>query len=340
MAPHNWGGARDACTKVKARHIAFLRGLLEDGESCMLTLAEYARRIVRAFPGDFPSGISLSAVSRAIRGKLGYTVKAAQVKNDRRMTEVNMAKFRDFVLTHFDGVDTEAFGDPQREAADMVHWVPRDRDVVRRMFFTDESGFNLQDTRRRVGRAPRGKRLHVAGCQERGPNHTLAIIVSHGGGVRRHGGVVAHTWHRSGGRGHGFTRDRYVAFLSGPFRRYIRAYRARLPAAVRGQELFLVMDNASIHHGPTVDAALGAFGVVPVYLPPYSPELNPCELVFSKVKTSLRAAHEVVSCPRGRTPAARSACLRGRVERCLDAVSPANVRGYYRKCAWGNGLRA
>lgn len=54
---------------------------------------------------------------------------------------------------------------------------------------------------------------------------------------------------------------------------------------------FLVMDNAPVHNNSNVDVlswVLEFFGVTPVFLPPYSPELNPCELVFSLVKNRVR----------------------------------------------------
>jgi len=52
------------------------------------------------------------------------------------------------------------------------------------------------------------------------------------------------------------------------------------------------MDNCAIHAGEeTLLALLGlaeALGVRIIFLPKYSPELNPCELVFAKVKNYLR----------------------------------------------------
>jgi len=54
----------------------------------------------------------------------------------------------------------------------------------------------------------------------------------------------------------------------------------------------LVMDNSSVHFGADsldmVKDTLDYMGVRPLFLPTYSPELNPCELVFNKLKTYLR----------------------------------------------------
>ena len=49
------------------------------------------------------------------------------------------------------------------------------------------------------------------------------------------------------------------------------------------------MDNASIHHTEEVTGLLQSIGVLVKFLPPYSPDLNPIEEVFSKVKYFIRA---------------------------------------------------
>jgi len=50
------------------------------------------------------------------------------------------------------------------------------------------------------------------------------------------------------------------------------------------------MDNLSSHKSPGVKRAIEAVGAEVWYLPPYSPDLNPIELMWSKVKEYLRAA--------------------------------------------------
>ncbi len=51
----------------------------------------------------------------------------------------------------------------------------------------------------------------------------------------------------------------------------------------------VVMDNASIHHVQHVVQTLEGLGVLVYFLPPYSPDLNPIEETFSKVKYWLKA---------------------------------------------------
>jgi len=50
----------------------------------------------------------------------------------------------------------------------------------------------------------------------------------------------------------------------------------------------LVMDNMKSHHAKAVKALLDSSGVRYIYLPPYSPDLNPIEKLWSKVKALLR----------------------------------------------------
>ena len=50
----------------------------------------------------------------------------------------------------------------------------------------------------------------------------------------------------------------------------------------------VVMDNLSVHKMVKVKQMLASFGATPLYLPPYSPDLNPIEMTWSKVKSILR----------------------------------------------------
>lgn len=50
----------------------------------------------------------------------------------------------------------------------------------------------------------------------------------------------------------------------------------------------VVMDNLSAHKRASVGAMIAAAGAELVFLPPYSPDLNPIEMVWSKVKATLR----------------------------------------------------
>ena len=50
----------------------------------------------------------------------------------------------------------------------------------------------------------------------------------------------------------------------------------------------VILDNASVHHVPEVSKAIENMGAIVHYLPPYSPDYNPIEELFSKVKTIMK----------------------------------------------------
>ena len=51
-----------------------------------------------------------------------------------------------------------------------------------------------------------------------------------------------------------------------------------------------VPDNLGSHKGKAVNAAIVAAGATLVFLPPYSPDFNPIEQIFAKLKAALRKA--------------------------------------------------
>jgi transposase len=85
----------------------------------------------------------------------------------------------------------------------------------------------------------------------------------------------------------------------------------------------VVMDNLSSHKVAGVRQAIEQTGARLMYLPPYSPDLNPIELAFSKLKWLLRSAAE------------RSVeTLWSRLGQLLDAFPPQQCRNYFRHCGY------
>ena len=56
----------------------------------------------------------------------------------------------------------------------------------------------------------------------------------------------------------------------------------------------VIMDNCSIHHVDIIKSALQDAGIVAIFLPPYSPDLNPIEELFSSVKYYLKDYDEMM----------------------------------------------
>jgi transposase len=92
--------------------------------------------------------------------------------------------------------------------------------------------------------------------------------------------------------------------------------RVLAPSLCPGQ--VVVMDNLSSHKGPQVRQFLEARGCELLYLPAYSPDLNPIEEAFAKIKALLRKAG-------ART---REALLEAMGE-ALDTVTASDVRGFF-----------
>ena len=85
----------------------------------------------------------------------------------------------------------------------------------------------------------------------------------------------------------------------------------------------VVMDNLSSHKGPRVQEMIHAKGARLLFLPPYSPDLNPIEKVFSKLKALLRKAAE-------RTVEG----LWTTVGKLLDAFTPTECTNYLATCGY------
>src|SRR5450631_771489 len=69
---------------------------------------------------------------------------------------------------------------------------------------------------------------------------------------------------------------------------FLRFVKQRLTPWLRRGDV-VVMDNLSIHKMVAVRAAIEAAGAIPIYLPTYSPELNPIELWWADLKHHLRS---------------------------------------------------
>ena len=85
----------------------------------------------------------------------------------------------------------------------------------------------------------------------------------------------------------------------------------------------VVMDNLSSHKRAGVKNAIESAGATLLYLPPYSPDLNPIEQAFSKLKTLLRKSAE-------RTLDA----LWDRLGQLVDEFTPAECLNYFRHCGY------
>lgn len=134
-----------------------------------------------------------------------------------------------------------------------------------RLIFLDETGTNLSLTRR-YGRAKRGQRVVGTVPRNHGPNVTLIAAMDQDGLC----GEMTLT-----GALDGLAFETYVK-------------RVLVPHLWPGD--LVICDNLSVHKRRSARLWIEATGATLLFLPPYSPDFNPIELAFSKLKTALRAA--------------------------------------------------
>ena len=171
--------------------------------------------------------------------------------------------------------------------------------AAERLVVVDESGCTTNMTRTR-GRAPPGVRVHDA---VPGGHWKVTTLI---GAVRAEGVAAAVS---------------VEAATDGPV--FLAFVRDALVPALRPGDV-VVMDNLGAHKVKGVREAVEAAGARLLYLPPYSPDLSPIELCWSKVKEALRSA------------AARTADSLGHaIREAFEAVTTHDLRNWFRHCGYG-----
>ncbi len=136
-----------------------------------------------------------------------------------------------------------------------------------RLVFLDESGFNISMTPAR-GWGPRGARVGDSKPTNWGKN--LSVI-----GAIRVDRVHCH--------------QTLEGAVNGP--RFLEFIQKRLCPILQVGDV-VIMDNHRAHHIPPVREAIEAEGAELLFLPPYSPDLNPIELCWSFIKNVVRRCKE------------------------------------------------
>jgi transposase len=162
-----------------------------------------------------------------------------------------------------------------------------------RLVFVDEMGTNTSLTPQYAW-SRRGERAHARVPRNWGANVTLLASMS----VRGMGPCLA---------------------VEGPTTKAVfEAYLEQVLAPSLRPGQVVVMDNLSSHKGSRVRELVEARGCKLMYLPAYSPDLNPIEEAFSKLKALLR-----------RAGARTREALMEAMGRALDAVTVKDARGFF-----------
>lgn len=172
------------------------------------------------------------------------------------------------------------------------------RTVIGRLKFLDEAGSNIAMTRL-YGRAGRGERVFDSVPQNYGENITMLACLSEVG----------------------LTAPMTIegAVDGAVFTAYVEQVLA--PTLLTGD--VVIMDNLGAHKVKGVREAIEARGAKVIYLPPYSPDLNPIEKCWSKIKTYLRAA-------KARTRQALEQALK----EALLLVTEKDAQGWFASCGY------
>ena len=168
-----------------------------------------------------------------------------------------------------------------------------------KFIFLDESGVTT-DMTRRYGRSKTGQRVNEG--TPAGHWRTLTVI----GAIRLSGWVAAMTIESA------TDGEVFLAYVE----------QVLSPQLQRGD--IVVMDNLTAHKVAGVRELIESRGAEVRYLPPFSPDFNPIEACWSKVKQFLRSAK------------ARSAdVLQLRLAEALLTVTPENMQACFRHCGYG-----
>jgi transposase len=193
----------------------------------------------------------------------------------------------------------KTLGATERDEEERAAFRERLRGVdAERLLFVDESSTNVALTPR-YGRAPKGERARGKAPRNWGKNVTLISSI--------------------GVEGMGASMSIEGSSDTDSFGRYMREVLA--PTLKRGQ--IVLMDNLSVHTSKWVRDLVEGKGCELWLLPSYSPDMNPIEEAFSKVKNLLRKA-------KARTLEA----LFEATAQALRSVSADDARGYFEHCGY------
>lgn len=239
--------------------------------------------------GNFPTGISTSAINRAIRTSMSegkWSWKRMSRNVTHKFTRANVDYCQDF-LNYMSNVDPY------------------------RLKFFDESGVSLYDCNKRYGHSPVNSACVELGRHLKSPNITLNLLAG------LEGVLYANTLD-----GVSNTLEFLNFFDEATNATQINGN----PVLMAGD--ILVLDNCATHHnegGFTLGQWLDGMCIDVVYLPTYSPELNPVEFAFNKLKVVIKMEE---------LEALVTLNLDAAIYTALDQITVSDMQGFYRETGY------
>ena len=164
------------------------------------------------------------------------------------------------------------------------------------LVFLDESGVNT-DLTRIYGRAIDGKRCVDSAPINTPQNTTILSSI-------RLDGQTAYTTYQGG-----TTKDKFIDYL-----KYILS-----PILCNGD--IVIMDNMRTHHSKEVKKVLEDLKIKVIFLPAYSPDFNPIEKMWSKIKSVLR-----------KLKVRTLDNLSNAIDSAFSSISPSDCHGWFSSC--------
>lgn len=169
-----------------------------------------------------------------------------------------------------------------------------------RLVFVDETAVTTSMARRH-GRSKRGQRLYAS--VPHGHRKTLTTVAA----IRSDAFLAQQTVDGA------MNTERFESWIA-----------SHLVPQLREDDI-VVMDNVSFHKSPGVKKLIEGAGATLEFLPAYSPDMNPIEKSFSKLKAFLR-----------KTAARAVATLRAVIETCHTLYTPQECKNYFEACGYAS----
>ena len=186
--------------------------------------------------------------------------------------------------------------DVQRKRKNWQQHIPENG--AKNLVFLDESGINT-DMTRRYARAKKNQRA-VDSAPLNTPA-TTTILSS----IRLDGSCIYTTYQG------GTTAERFESYLKSDL----------LPTL--SPDDIVVMDNMRSHHAKVVKNLLNEKHIQYLYLPPYSPDYNPIEKMWSKIKANMR-----------KQKVRAAALLPEAIEKAFSTIHISDCIGWFRACGY------
>ena len=184
----------------------------------------------------------------------------------------------------------------------------------RKVIFIDESGFHYSNLQRSKARSLAGERASITTQPKSKRVNVISALSEEGVVLNRYVIATQSRKNNNGGKGGTNAED---------FRSFLMDLAPQIP-----RNSLLIIDNARIHYATLLEntvwlALKETWGIDKLFLPPYSPFLNPIEFVFNTVKQRMASASETCSNIRA---------FKTKIEETFATITAEEAKKYFAHC--------